>query len=289
MDIIRKSLFESETLNIGLFAARPVSDACGDVEQRSANVVVLPVSGVFAKHDAPGHHVIGTPSHAVFVAADTPFRISFPGAVGDRALTLRYDQTLAPEMNGRRNGTHALSSNGLIPARAMMLRNLIWAKLQKEDADRFEIEALGLDLLNMSFASMRMDASPFERAAQVRRRRALERVKEAVAVAPSRKWNIAKLAGIANLSPFHLCRVFRDTVGTSIYDYVLLERLASTLDAVLDGEDLTTVALDAGFASHSHFTSRFKKFFGCTPASLRQMARTERSAELRKIMTARLH
>jgi hypothetical protein len=30
--------------------------------------------------------------------------------------------------------------------------------------------------------------------------------------------------------------------GTSLYGYVLRERLASALDAVLDGEDLTTIA-----------------------------------------------
>jgi hypothetical protein len=64
---------------------------------------------------------------------------------------------------------------------------------------------------------------------------------------------------IANLSPFHLCHVFRLMVGTSIYDYVLHERLAHSLDAVLDcGSDLTAIALDAGFASHSHFTARFR-------------------------------
>jgi len=89
--------------------------------------------------------------------------------------------------------------------------------------------------------------------------RALARVKEAVAVAPSDRWNIARLAKVANLSPFHLCHVFRQMVGTSIYDYVLHERLAQALDAVLDcGDDFTTIALDAGFASHSHFTARFR-------------------------------
>ena len=37
------------------------------------------------------------------------------------------------------------------------------------------------------------------------------------------------------------------------------------LDAVLDcGDDFTTIALDAGFASHSHFTARFRSFFGFT-------------------------
>ena len=101
----------------------------------------------------------------------------------------------------------------------------------------------------------------------------MERVKEAIAVAPSRKWNVARLAKLANLSPFHLCHVFRQMVGTSIYDYVLQERLAHALDAVLDGDDdLTSIALDAGFASHSHFTARFRGFFGCTPAALRRTA-----------------
>jgi AraC-like DNA-binding protein len=89
------------------------------------------------------------------------------------------------------------------------------------------------------------------------------------------------------LSPFHLCRVFREMAGISLYDYVLHERLAQSLDTVLGGGDLTGIALDAGFASHSHFTARFRRFFGCAPATLRRIATAERVGELRKIMTAR--
>jgi AraC family transcriptional regulator len=82
--------------------------------------------------------------------------------------------------------------------------------------------------------------------------------------------------------------VFRQMVGTSVYDYVVRERLAHTLGAVLDcGDDLTTIALDAGFTSHSHFTARFRSFFGCTPAALRRVTTASHVAELRKIMTAR--
>jgi AraC-like DNA-binding protein len=77
-------------------------------------------------------------------------------------------------------------------------------------------------------------------------------------------------------------------VGTSIYDYVLHERLAHSLDAVLDGgEDLTAIALDAGFASHSHFTARFRGFFGVTSTALRRAATAGHVTHLRKIMTAR--
>jgi AraC-like DNA-binding protein len=286
VDAIRATLFEGDNLQIGQFEARPVSDACGDVEWQGSNVVVLPVSGVFSKHDAPGRHVIGTPSHAVFVAAATPYRISFPGAVGDRALTLRFGHALAADQLD--SNSEGIASHGLLPPGAMLLRNLLWKRLESAEADEFEAEALGLDLLDISLRSMRTGSTTAQRSAQVRRMRAIERVKEAVSLAPADSWSLAKLAKVANLSPFHLCHVFRQMVGTSIYDYVLQERLARTLDVIVDGgHDLTAIALDAGFASHSHFTARFRRFFGCTPTALRRVATTEHIAEFRKIMTAR--
>jgi len=289
LEISRKTLFESETLQIGLFEARPRSDACGDVERQDRNAIALPLSGIFSKHEAPGRHVVGTPSHAVFFAADAPYRVGFPGGIGDRAITLRFGEALAPEWLDPRGNGDALASNALLPASAMMLRNLLWTRLERTEADDFEAEALGLDLVDLSLNSVRSGGSPLRPQTQARRTRALERVKEAVALAPARKWTVAGLAAVANLSPFHLCHVFRDAVGISIYDYVMHERLAQTLDPVLDGGDLTTIALDAGFNSHSHFTARFRGFFGCTPAALRRSMRTAEIAEMRKIVTARRH
>jgi hypothetical protein len=110
--ITRQTLFESDAIAIGSFVARPVSDACGEVERQDLNAVVRPFAGVFAKHDAPGRHVVGTPSHAVFIRADTPYRIGFPGAVGDRAIVLRFDDALAPEDVDRRHGGDALPGHG---------------------------------------------------------------------------------------------------------------------------------------------------------------------------------
>jgi AraC-like DNA-binding protein len=266
--IIRRSLFESDAIHIGSFAARPASDACGETERQSQHVVVLPFAGLFAKHDAPGRHVVGTPSHAVFIRADTPYRIAFPGAVGDRAIILRFDDALAPdEVEGRCNG-EMLAPHGLLSADAMLRRGLLRRRLAGPGALRDR---------------------PLARraAARARAARAVERVKEAVAVAPADAWSVARLAAIAHLSPFHLSRVFRDHIGTSINDYILRERLAQALDAVLDGgDDLTAVALDAGFASHSHFTARFRRFFGCTPSALRRMMGATQIGELRKIVTA---
>ena len=169
-----------------------------------------------------------------------------------------------------------------------MRRNLLRQRATDPGADRFEIETRGLELLSVCLRALHRESLPLQPTVKLRRIRAVERVKEAVAVAPADGWSIARLGSIANLSAFHLCHVFRELVGTSIYDYVVRERLAQALNALLDsGDDITTIALDAGFASHSHFTARFRRFFGCTPTALRRGARAGQVGQLRKIMTAR--
>jgi AraC family transcriptional regulator len=287
MDVKRKTLFRSASLQIGSVEARPSSDACSEAERQVANAMVLPLWGVFSRHDAPGRQVIGTPGSAVFFAADTPYRVGFPGAIGDRGLVLRFDQALAADQLGGRGASETFTTHGLLAADAMVLRNLLWLRLKSGEADQFGSEALGLDLLSLSLASMHAGGVPQRSSTRLRWTRALARVKEAVAVAPAARWSVARLASIAHLSPFHLCHVFRQMAGISIYDYVLRERLAASLEAIVqDGSDLTAIALEAGFASHSHFTARFRGFFGCTPAEMRRCASRGRVAELRKIMTA---
>lgn len=285
MDITRKVLFESERLNIGFLAAKNVSHGLGEVQQQDRNRVVLPLAGLFARHDAPNRQAIGTPSHAVFFAADTPYRLSFPGAKGDTAIILRFDDALAEEHVERR-ANRALASNGLLDAEALMSRSLLCARLKETNSDPFEIETRGLDLLEMSFCAMR-PPYVFKRAgSEARWARTVARMSEAVAAAPAKRWTIDRLADIAGQSPYHLCRTFRERTGVSVYDYVLRERLAASLLPVLDGCDLTSVALDTGFASHSHFTARFREFFGATPAELRRRAKADGLIHLRKIMTA---
>jgi AraC-like DNA-binding protein len=286
--VVRKPLFESETLSVGLFSARNVSAAAGEIESQDTNVVVLAFSGVFSKYDAPGRQVIGTPSHAVFIAKGAPYRIGFPGGIGDSALILKFGEELTPETIEQRGSGTALASNALLTARAMILRDRLRDRLAVGDGDAFENEALALELLATSLRALRQDDPPQDRTSTARRTQVIERVKEAVATAPGDNWSVARLADIAKQSPFHFARVFRQRVGISPYNYVLQERLARALDAVVDSpDDLTTIALDNGFASHSHFTARFRGFFGYTPTELRRTVRGPKIRELRKIVTAR--
>jgi AraC family transcriptional regulator len=289
-DVTRKVLFESERLQIRFFAARNVSHRLGEVEEQDRNLVVLPLSGLFAKHDAPNRQSIGTPSHAVFFAADTPYRTSYPGAKGDSAIVLRFDNALAEDHTAMRQD-RAPASSGLLDADTLLLRSLLCTQLKEDHRDPFEIETRGLDLLAKSLSTIRPRHAFKRESSEVRWTRATARMTEAVAASPSSRWTVERLSRIAGQSPYHLCRIFRERTGASVCDYVLRERLAASLVPVLDGADLTTTALDFGFASHSHFTARFRSFFGATPAELRRQMKADQAkaahiGQLRKIMTA---
>src|SRR5260221_4200345 len=65
-------------------------------------------------------------------------------------------------------------------------------------------------------------------------------------------------------SPSRACR--------SLYRYQRRLRLARALDLISQYDDLTTLGLDLGFSSHSHFTAAFREVYGYTPSEFRSTA-----------------
>ena len=284
--ITRRSLFEGALFDIGYIACRPRPEIRHEVEYPSLNVLALPIAGVFALHQGPRRHVTATPNHAVFISSRRPYRVTFPGNIGDDCLTLRLTPEglaqLAPEaMSGDGFDESTVASRAVLAPAAILGRGLLWRQLARGDADPLLVEELGVGLLRSALPAVR-SRSTRPRSAHV------ERVKEAISTMPERRWTLGELAGIAGVSPCHLAHVFNREVGTSVYRYTLRSRLAKALNAVLDSRlDLTSIALDAGFASHSHFTARFREFFGITPDALRRSAGSHEVDALRKFVTAR--
>ena len=91
------------------------------------------------------------------------------------------------------------------------------------------------------------------------------------------RFSLAATAAEVGYSPFHLARVFRAVTGSSLHSYAERLRLRHALDRVADGErDLSALAAELGFASHSHFTLRFRRAFARPPSALRSAARVSR-------------
>ena len=143
----RRTLFDGESLQIGHIAVRPVSSACGEIEVAGHNVLALTLAGVFARHDGPRQQVIATPNHALFIAAGKPYRLSFPGCIGDRCLVLRFSgEALAlalalPDALAR-DGFDAsvLTSHAPLEPRTMLARTLLWRSLERGEIDALEVE-----------------------------------------------------------------------------------------------------------------------------------------------------
>lgn len=295
--LVRRTLFDGEWLQIGYIAVRPASSECGEIETSELNVLALPLAGVFAKHDGPRQHAIATPSHALLISADKPYRLSFPGGIGDRCLALRFssaalDLVMPEAMSGDGFDASTFASHALLPPAVMLARSQLWRRFAHGGVDALEAEELGIELLDgaLRAARRRSAARGPGRAAQggsARRVRHVQRTLEAIWTAPERPWTLGDLAALASISPSHLAHVFRAEMGISVYGYVVRSRLSRALDAVLDSDTgLTEIALDAGFASHSHFTAKFRALFGATPQELRRGVRSTAAHDLRRIVTA---
>ncbi len=295
--LVQRTLFDGAWLQIGHIAVRPASSECGELETSALNVLALPLAGVFAKHDGPRCHAIATPSHALLISAGKPYRLSFPGCIGDECLALRFTsaalaQVMPEAMAGDGFDEQAFSSHTPLPPALMLARGLLWQRFATDAVDALEAEERALDLLDATLAAARRERQARTRraasAGSWRRTGRVARAVEAIGAEPERRWTLAALAALACVSPGHLAHLFRAELGVSVYDYVVRSRLSRALDAVLDSDaGLTGIALDAGFASHSHFTARFRAFFGHTPQQLRRGARGTTVRELRRIATAR--
>ena len=114
-------------------------------------------------------------------------------------------------------------------------------------------------------------------AAQQRGSEAQQRIvanaKRHISQLPGVRIRLADVGQALGVSPVHLTEVFREVEGTPFYRYALRQRLERAVRLLPGyGRDLSALALELDFASHSHFTTAFRRAFGCTPAVFRERA-----------------
>jgi AraC family transcriptional regulator len=280
MHLIERPLFSSELLAIRHAIARPTEAECSDLAWAEANLVLLPIAGVFALHDAPRQHFIANPNHALFLGQGQPYRMSFPGRIGDDSIVLAFSQAALSELLVDAVGVEELRSPRLRPhcllsPQSVLERSLLWRELLSGSRDALAIEERCVAVMEAALQGAANDSPSRPFASRLltcrRRRQQVEDVKEAISLFPEQQWTLAALARLANTSQYHLARVFREEVGLPVHQYLLRTRLGNALEAMqATGKGLTDIALDAGFASHSHFTSAFRTHFGMAPAAFRR-------------------
>ncbi len=97
------------------------------------------------------------------------------------------------------------------------------------------------------------------------------RVKEYIHANLSQPLLLGDLAVVAGLSEFHFARMFKQSMGLAPHQYVMNARLIQAENLLRHSAmDITTIGLECGFSSTSHFSNRFKAMRGMSPTALRQ-------------------
>ena len=100
-------------------------------------------------------------------------------------------------------------------------------------------------------------------------RDAVEEAKRLIAQAPERSIAFRDLARRVECSPYELCRNFHRQTGYTLTRFRHSLRLRMALERLRTRTGITEIALDLGYASHSHFTAAFRNYFGITPSRYR--------------------
>src|ERR1700736_1572511 len=138
-----------------------------------------------------------------------------------------------------------------IDARAQLLAALVRHRLARGMTETLEAEDLILSLVSRALGKR----SSYVASGGVGRQKLVDRAKLVLSSDLARRWTLAEIAADVGVSPVYLTQVFQRVEGLPLYRYQLRLRLARALDLLGDDVDLTRLALDLSFSSHSHFSA----------------------------------
>jgi AraC family transcriptional regulator len=279
LDTPMKEFTVDRLLDSGTVAVRHV-DCRGTCRHRSAEECasyshfVFPYRGVYLRH-VGNDQAVADANHVLFFNAGQGYQVSHPVTGGDASLVLSVAEPtlreLAPgHLVCEEAGQLVFHQQHMrIDARAQALVMLLKHTLSNGTIEPLEAEGLSLTLVSRAIGPR----TAREPGASYARRRLVDRVKVLLASDLSRRWTLAEIAREIRGSPVYLTQVFQQVEGLPLYRYHLRLRLARALDLIAAREDLSGLAQDLGFSSHSHFSAAFKQHYGLTPAEFRSQSR----------------
>jgi len=225
---------------------------------------------IAAFQDEPARGVSCSPGSFVVLAPGMRMRTRHKSPIEILTLTFETDA-----LSGRVGlGAGLAATGGHLPIRkidpgvwtlAVEARRVL---VEESRPDRGYMAALGRAMLARALQVMDQGAprrglasmSPFR----------LRRVLDHVEARLDSKITVQELAILAELSAAHFTRAFRQATGEAPHHYILSRRIVRVRQLLRDPAlDLTTVAIRAGFSSHAHMTSVFRRLTGLAPVAYR--------------------
>jgi AraC-like DNA-binding protein len=226
--------------------------------------IFLPTKGAFAYRASDGCRVVADAAHLFITAPGEMFEIEPLGQIDQfRGLLLipmeeqlTLDGGLRPRFTNPQAGVRAAN----MPLDALLLANRIHV-LSSFGERNASIEAA------VELASMALSARLLPRISKSSP--IVDRLKVQLNETFHQRSSLTELAAQVGKSPSLLTQMFSRSQDISFYQYQLKIRLSAALAALFGRHNITEVAYDVGFSSHSHFSVQFRRAFGMSPSKCR--------------------
>jgi AraC-like DNA-binding protein len=287
-----RTLHRSALVRIGEYCCEACKGGPGPEEGSEADSLVLMRRGSFCRHFGR-RSVVADVNQAALFGAGSSYRVSHPGDGGDRGTRFEVPRRILdefirewdPDRAGRPLPFAASPCDAGIYWRHRELVRLLEPGAGPPAPFQVDAAALQLyaDALGAGFARLGLARRSRRQATAEDHLELVEAGKRHLADHLGERLTLDDLARALHTSPFHFARIFQETAGTPLHRYLTLLRLRTALERVAEGHpDFAALALDLGFASHSHFTDAFRQEFGLAPSQWRRAASAGRLAQLSK-------
>ena len=137
--------------------------------------------------------------------------------------------------------------------------------------DRLAVEEHSLALIRRVVAEAAGKGESRSQTQSPRRVAAIDNARSYILSRYREALSLSAIAAACGVAPSTLCESFACVVGMPVWRYVQRLRLQDAALALGEGvADLSRLALDLGFSSHSHFAQAFRAHFGESPSRFRR-------------------
>ena len=286
--LVDEALFESDLVTVGFFRAGPDHPRFEDAGPITGHTFVFPRTAVMIEHEgAPPF--IADPSVVTCYNPGQPYRRSLLDTRGDACEWFSVREDVLKQVI-QRHDPGAVSRESPFPApytpcdpRIYALQRQIFRHLESAcSPDSLAVEEATLRLMESIAGSAYSQPSdgPAECPPTPSEVELGEAVRAHLVERYHRNESLEDIAAAVDRSLYYVCRVFRRYTGTTIHQFRHQLRLRRSLDLVAErSSDISRVAFQLGFSSHSHFTAAFRDSFGITPSEFRRRPTTRRVRE----------
>jgi AraC-like DNA-binding protein len=211
-------------------------------------------------------------NQVLFFNGGESYRVSHPIGGGDACLSLAIGEPWLRELASKDQvregaGLRFRWQRLRIDAHTQASVSLLRHTLSRRGSETLEAEISVLSLVRRALGER---ASHVARAGEGRKK-LVDRAKLVLSSDLGRRWTLAEIAAEVGVSPVYLTQLFQQVEGMPLYRYQLRLRLARALDLLGRYDDLTSLSIELGFSSHSHFSSAFRQVYGRTPTEFQRL------------------